>query len=225
MLIKKYKFAWCCSPAKKGLNFLGPDWYLHLSFAKSDQVTQHPHDPGFNTFARESSADLPSFVRNSVPLFLLGWFQLFFAPAPCLKLWFGYIEPLHSHQKGWFCEAAPLWVRWGSAELIVCSSGVKPVPTQNSHREFLHVPPTGNSVLQEQEQWGSNPPKLNQPGVCLFLVTTLLALNPNSQSLRQIRMINSEQQRRSVPRYVHFSLLRAGLLLVFLTCLTAKWSS
>lgn len=37
--------------------------------------------------------------------------------------------------------------------------------------------------------------------------------------------MHSEQQRRAVPRFVHFSLLRAGLLLVFLTCLTARWSS
>lgn len=36
--------------------------------------------------------------------------------------------------------------------------------------------------------------------------------------------MHSEQQ-RAAPRFVHFSLLRAGLLLVFLTCLTAKWSS
>lgn len=65
------------------------------------------------------------------------------------------------------CSGCPQ-LGWGSAELSVCSSGIKTVPTGNSHREFLFLTPTGNSVLQEQDQGGSNLPELNQPGGCLF---------------------------------------------------------
>lgn len=50
---------------------------------------------------------------------------------------------------------------------------------QNSlcaHQGLNQLPqgtPTGSSVLQEQDQWGSNAPELNQPGVCLFLQSQL----------------------------------------------------
>lgn len=115
---------------------------------------------------------------------------------------------------------------WGSAELTVCSSGVNPVPTGNSHREFLLC-----NSYRELSAAGAGPGRLQSTrakpawSVPVLTVTALLALNPNSQSLTQVRIKHSEQPRRVVPRYVHFSLLRAGLLLVFLTCLTAKWSS
>lgn len=68
--------------------------------------------PGNSTHAIhlcQSSTDLPSCVRSSVPL-LLEWFQLFFVPAPCFKTLVWVHRAFTQPQKGWLCEAAQFWV-------------------------------------------------------------------------------------------------------------------
>lgn len=145
----------------------------HLSFAKSDQVTLHPCNPGFYTFAR--AALTCRALWGALSLFLLGWFQLFFAPAPRLK------SLVWAHRA--FTQPSEGMDLWGSPIVGALSSALGQcrthcVPIRAETSSYIKLPqgiPTYNShsVLQEQDQWGSNPPELNQPGVCLFLQSQL----------------------------------------------------
>lgn len=110
-------------------------------------------------------------------LFFLNGFSFSLHQHHVLKLWFGYTEPLHSLRRdGFGRQPSSGWpqLSWGSAELTMCSSGVKPAPTGNSHRELSAA---GAGPVRLQCTWAK--PAWSMP---VLTVTALLALNPNSQS-------------------------------------------